>query len=260
MSRVPQPHVTFLLGKPLGRSSIIAQVIEQLHRRIPQLTVCRQMLIGDVPPEVMQSHLVVQRGLHSDELATAIDLERKGMRCVNSARATRSLQDRDVVMSLLAAAALPVPATTTAGSWQQAIEKSDKRPVAVKALDGRAGRGQSVLLSPDGNLPEEPPFEGPFIMQEYVPSSATVRKVYVVGGHTKGLIRYAGTGVSSHTPGVSVEVVPRLAELARQAGAALDMEIYGVDFLYDIHGPKIIDVNPFPGFRDVPDAAQDIAT
>lgn len=263
MSMSRRPHVTFLLGKPLRMSSIIAQVIEHLHRRIPQVTVCRQMLAGDVPPAVMQSHLIVQRGLCSEELATAIDLEREGMRCVNSALATRNLHDRAVVMFLLAAAALPVPGTVTAGSWQDAVELSDNRPVAIKALDGRAGRGQRVLLSPDGNLPAQPPFDGSFIVQEYVPSNAMVRKIYVVGSHgshTKALIKETGTQLPpSPYAGVSVEVDPHLADLARGAGVALGMEIYGMDFLYDVRGPRIFDVNPFPGFRNVPGAGRDIA-
>lgn len=163
-------------------------------------------------------------------------------------------------MSLLAAAALPVPGTSTAGSWKQAIEVSDKRPVAIKALDGRVGRGQRVLLSPDGNPPTQPPFDGPFIVQEYVPWNAKVRKIYVIGSHTTALIQDAGTQVTStHSSGLSVEVDPSLGNLARRAGTALGMEIYGVDFLYDLSGPRIIDVNPFPGFRNVPGAGRDIA-
>lgn len=56
-----------------------------------------------------------------------------------------------------------------------------------------------------------------------------------------------------------IDITTRLSELARRAGATLGMEIYGVDILEGTNGLIIIDVNPFPGSRDVPDAARLIA-
>jgi ribosomal protein S6--L-glutamate ligase len=36
---------------------------------------------------------------------------------------------------------------------------------------------------------------------------------------------------------------------ARDAGAALDLRLYGIDLLITGGRPVVVDVNPFPGFR-----------
>lgn len=140
------------------------------------------------------------------------------------------------------------------------IEFTDRRPFAVKALNGETGRGLHVLVSADGNLPRVAPFVGPFMVQEYVHSDATVCKIYVVGSQTSGLLKNAGTSIASQYPRLPIDIDPDIADMALLAGAALDIEFYGVDFLFDRDGPKIIDVNPFPGFRKVSNAARRIAT
>lgn len=259
MSDVHRPHITFLLGKPLRLDSVIAEVIQRLHREMPTITVCRPLQGNQLPALIFESDLVVQRGLVADELDTVIELELAGVRCVNSPAATRAANNRAHVMSLLAAAGVPVPETVTAHTWEEVVELTASRPVAVKGLDGSAGRGMSVLLAIDGCLPKEAPFEGPFIVQEYIPSNATVRKIYVVGSHTRGLVKNAGIPPTSGKLIVPIDVDRRISDLARLVGPALGMEIYGVDILYRLNGPVIIDANPFPGFRNVPDAARLIA-
>jgi len=223
------------------------------------ITVYKPVRGNQLPPLVFGSDLVVQRGLGADELESAIELELAGVRCINSPGATNAITDRAHIMSLLAAAALPVPKTAAANTWEEVIEIADERPTAVKGLDGSVGRGLHVHLAVDGRLPHRAPFSGPFIVQEYIPAHDTVRKLYVVGSHTRGLGKSVGTSRTARSPGVPIQIAPRLSDLARRAGAALGMEIFGVDILDGPNGPMIIDVNPFPGFRDVPDAARLIA-
>jgi len=223
------------------------------------ITIYRPAQGNQLPPLVFQSNLVVQRGLRADELESIIQVELAGVRCVNSPNATQGINDRARMMSLLAAAALPVPKTITAHTWEEVIEFADNRPAAIKRLDGSVGRGLHVLLSADGRLPLRAPFGGPFIVQEYISADDTVRKLYVVGNHTRGLSKSAGNSRTSPGSGVPIDITPRLSDLPRHAGAALGMEIYGVDILDGTNGPIIVDVNPFPGFRDVPDAARLIA-
>ena len=49
---------------------------------------------------------------------------------------------------------------------------------------------------------------------------------------------------------------PMLGELALAVGRVLALEIYGVDFVVGEIGPLIVDVNGFPGFKGVPEAAR----
>lgn len=194
-----RPHVAFLLGKPFRTSSVIAHFIERLHRDAPMITVYRPGQGNRLPPLVFQSNLVVQRGLRADELESIIQVELAGVRCVNSPSATQGINDRARMMSLLAAAALPVPKTSSAHTWEEVIEFADNLPAAVKKLDGSVGRGLHVLLSADGRLPLRAPVGGPFIVQEYISADDTVRKLYVVGNHIRGLSKSAGN--SRTTPG-----------------------------------------------------------
>lgn len=259
MSIDHRPHITFLLGKPFRISSVVAHVIQRLHHKVPMITVYRPQPGIPLPPLVFQADLVVQRGLPAAELESAIQLELAMVRCINSPIATHAISNRANLMALLAAAALPVPKTMTAATWEEVIEITDKRPAAIKGLDGRIGRGAHVLLTSDGRLPHQAPFGGPFIVQEYIAADPMVHKLYVAGNHTRELRKLSNPLQRPHIPAVAIDRTPHLSSLARLAGKALGIEIYGVDILDGPSGPVIIDVNAFPGFRDVPDAARLIA-
>lgn len=38
-----QPHIKFMVGKPLRLDSITAEVIQRLHRDLPMVTVCKPL-------------------------------------------------------------------------------------------------------------------------------------------------------------------------------------------------------------------------
>ena len=44
------------------------------------------------------------------------------------------------------------------------------------------------------------------------------------------------------------------AHITLEIGRVFDLRLYGVDLLMTDHGPMIVDVNSFPGFRGVPGA------
>jgi glutathione synthase/RimK-type ligase-like ATP-grasp enzyme len=52
---------------------------------------------------------------------------------------------------------------------------------------------------------------------------------------------------------------PAAAELARRCGEAFGLEIYGVDTIETSTGPLVIEVNEFPNFSVIRDAAGLIA-
>ncbi|MGH3087572.1 MAG: ATP-grasp domain-containing protein [Rubrobacteraceae bacterium] len=137
--------------------------------------------------------------------------------------------------------------------------RDGRRSVAVKVVDGRVGRGAGVLLAPDGTLPARAPFDGPYLVQEYVPGDGWDRKLYVAGSRAHGLLKRSPPHVDSGGRGEQFSLDVELADLSRLVGEALGLEVYGVDFIEGPAGPSIIDVNPFPGFKGVRDAADSIA-
>jgi ribosomal protein S6--L-glutamate ligase len=50
------------------------------------------------------------------------------------------------------------------------------------------------------------------------------------------------------------ELPPAWAHIAKEIGHVFNMRLYGIDLLMTEHGPIIVDVNGFPGFRGVPGA------
>lgn len=254
-----QPRVAFLLGKPVRSATVLAEVLDHL-RAIP-LSVTVHLPKGDAPPpcSLFEAELVVQRGLGLLELASALRLEAAGVRCCNRIAATLAVGDRARMMEQLTDAGLPVPATASAATWPDVLQLADGQPAVVKVADGSIGRGLGVLIAAAGALPTRAPFAGPYVVQEYIRGDQRDYKVYVVGHHATGLLKRRPTPETVIEPIVPFTVDTELAALSRLVGTTVDLEIYGVDFLYGANGPAVVDVNPFPGFRGVPEAASLIA-
>lgn len=144
--------------------------------------------------------------------------------------------------------------------WGEARAAGAGRPsVVVKAVDGSTGRGAGVLIVSAGTLPAQAPFAGPYLVQDYVPNDGRDRKVYVVGDRIGGLLKRRA--IDCGTAAILRGFAPghRQAAIARRAGAALGLEIYGVDLLEGPDGPVLVDVNAFPSCRGLPGAAERIA-
>lgn len=56
-----------------------------------------------------------------------------------------------------------------------------------------------------------------------------------------------------------VPLSAEVAAIAAQVGAVYGLDLYGVDVLLGPDGPVVVDVNDFPSFRQVPDAAARVA-
>lgn len=55
-------------------------------------------------------------------------------------------------------------------------------------------------------------------------------------------------------PAQSFDISLELIDLAIAVGVATGLEIFGVDVLLGAQGPKIVDVNVFPGFGGIDEA------
>ena len=254
-----QPRIGFVLGKPVQGNPVLAAVLDHLRELAATVTVHVSAGDAPMPAWLFESELVVQRGLGGPELASARHLEHAGVRCCNRIGATIAVQDRALTDQTLADAGVPVPATVAAATWAEVIELTGGRPVVVKAADARIGRGLGVLIAETGTLPSPAPFAGPYLAQSFVPNDERDYKVYVAGRHARGLVKGRPPRPAGDQYGVPFFPDGELTDLARMAGRALGLEIYGVDFVYGPDGPVVVDVNPFPGFRGVPRAARLVA-
>lgn len=261
MKRTTQPakQITFILGKPVRATTIFPEVFERLRGAGMHLTTLVPSGGDPLSDSLGTEDLIVQRGLSPVFLSRVRQIESAGTPHCNPVEATITVADRTWTAQQLTSHGLPVPRTAEAATWPQALELAEGRPSVVKATDGWVGRGSGVLIAVDGELPAQPPFDGPYVIQEFIPNDGETLKLYVAGHQVRGLIKHY-TATRSTTPrGVPFAVAPALISLAQEVGTALGLEIYGLDVLNGPAGPVVVDVNPFPGFRGVPDAAQLVA-
>jgi ribosomal protein S6--L-glutamate ligase len=185
-----------------------------------------------------------------------------GLTTVNDARSIRGVRDKAVAAAIGRSRGLPMPLTYAAARPELLAEIPDSEfPLVVKPANGSSGRAVLLLSSPDqlARIRPELAGEGMLIAQPYVPNSGVDLKVYCVGGEL-----YATERASPLHPGRPVRErrVPLSAEvagIAAEVGAVYGLDLYGLDVLLGPEGPVVVDVNDFPSFRQVPDAAARVA-
>lgn len=250
-------RLTFVLGKRPRPGTVVASVIDLLRADGFDVTV---HLPHDepcpVPASALESDVVVQRGLRRPALLALLDIESAGVRCCNPIVATLAAADRLVLAERLSAAGIAVPITRAVASWADVRGAAAAgHVVVVKSRDASVGRGAAVAITLDGELPTIPAFQGPWVLQEHVPSDGRVHKFYVAGGSLRALVKPAPTTEPLHRASRMLRPPPHLVDVAVGTGAALGLDIYNVDVVLGPDGPRVVDVNPFPGFRGIPDAA-----
>src|SRR5207248_310529 len=95
--------------------------------------------------------------------------------------------------------------------------------------------------------------------QRYVENPGYDIKLYVIGRDIYAVARNSPLHPEITIESHPVPVKPEWLRLARQVGNLAGLKIYGLDVLETSKGPVIVDVNDFPGFGGVPDAASRIA-
>lgn len=186
-----------------------------------------------------------------------------GMTTVNDARAIRGVRDKALAAAIGRSRGLPMPTTYAAAKPELLADIPESEyPLVVKPAHGSSGRAVHLLAAPD-RLPELFPVlrgEGLLIAQPYVPNAGVDIKVYCVGDDF-----YATESRSPLHPDrphreLRVPLSREVAALAAQVGAVYGLDLYGLDVLLGPDGPVVVDVNDFPSFRQVPDAASRVAS
>ena len=205
-----------------------------------------------------------------------------GVPTINNARSIRGVRDKALAASIGRRHGLPVPVTYAAAHWEPLADIPGAHyPLVVKPANGSSGRGVHLVSSPDElkQLGAELDRYGMLIAQPYVPNSGADLKVYSVAGDLYATERAsplrgpdggpAGGSAGDRAGGAATvrlpvreRNVPLPADVARivtEVGRVYGLELFGVDVLLGPDGPVVVDVNDFPSFRQVPDAAARVA-
>lgn len=225
----------------------------------------RKSILIDDTPTALPDFLIPRMGAGTTYFALAVirHLERLGVYCVNSSQSIDTVKDKLYSLQILSELNLPIPKTILLKFpvKSEIVHKHLKFPVIVKTLSGSQGSG--VFLSRDKNtfddltqLIQATNKTANIILQEFIKESeGRDLRVLTVGGRViSAMERTAieGNFKANYSIGGSVkkyDVTPELEWLALEISRVLNLDIAGIDLLFDIKGYKICEVNSSPGFQ-----------
>jgi ribosomal protein S6--L-glutamate ligase len=212
--------------------------------------------------ELTEGDLLVARTRGSFGLTLLRAAERaEGVTVIPSWESVTHVRNKARAVDTLAARDIPMPRTLLAQS--PATLKNlppEEFPLLLKPHLGD-NAGGIVLVRHPLELDDLTWREGLVVAQEFVDSGSVDLKLYGVGDQLWAVRRPSPLGRSSGPAPAPelVDVTPALEEIAFACRDAFGLELYGVDVLVSPRGPLVVDVNEFPNYTGVDEAAAAIA-
>jgi len=195
-------------------------------------------------------------------LAVLRHFERQGVPIVNGPAAVESVADKLHTLQILSRARLPIPKTIL-GKFPVDVELVERElgfPVVVKKLRGTRGAG--VMLCQDkaqfddlANLLDGA-HGADFLFQQYIKAShgRDVRVLVIDGKIVAAMERRAidgGFKSNISLGGAATRFSPprEMADLAIKVAHELQLDVAGIDILFDEDGYRICEANSSPGFQ-----------
>jgi gamma-F420-2:alpha-L-glutamate ligase len=196
-------------------------------------------------------------------LAVMRHFERQGVAMINGPAAIEAVADKLHTLQILSKARLPIPKTIL-GKFPvdvNLVERELGFPVVVKTL--KSTRGVGVLLCSDraqfndlANLLDDASPGADFIFQQYIATShgRDVRILVINGKAITAMERRSVDGgfksnISLGGHGAPFAMSDILARLAVRVAGALNLDVAGVDILFDRNGYRVCEANSAPGFQ-----------
>lgn len=240
----PNPVLTAVMERLAARHEVAvydARTLPAGYGRAPGL---------QEPPDV-----VLLKSRSPEARRVAQTAEAAGSLVVNPPAATTAALDRAATAEALSSAGVPAP-----GSWYipalrdlAAADSGLPWPLVVKSRTS-SRRDLVRLVKSRAELVELLPEWGeePVVAQEFSVNDGFDIKVWVIGADLSAARRRSALESIDKSSDEFLEPADLPADwtrAARDAGAALGLQLYGVDLLITEGRPVVVDVNPFPGFR-----------
>ena len=181
-------------------------------------------------------------------LSLAEIIHARGGRLLNPFPACLAAQNKIIAVERMRAAGVPTPRSWVTGNPTLLRSLVEEHPVIIKPYNGGRGIGIRVVQR-SRELAKHWPPRDPVVVQEYIRHDDEV-KVYVIGEEVFGIRTRSRDGRRWSCP-ISEEV----REIARRCGRLFGLGLYGLDVIESADGPLVVDINYFPSYRDVPNAA-----
>lgn len=206
----------------------------------------------DVARVSLDHDLFVLKSRSDLAMSLAADLHGAGARLLNPYPVSALLRDRVVTFRVLRAAGVPVPETFAGSHPSQLLPALDRGPLIIKPYRRyKKHRPEVVTNAAELAALGGGPIEEPVFAQRYHQPDGPDRLVYSIGSELFGVLR--------GREGTPFPLSPELVDIARRCGAALGIDLFGLNVVESAGRPYVVDMSSFPAFRGVPDAARRVA-
>jgi ribosomal protein S6--L-glutamate ligase len=183
-----------------------------------------------------------------------------GVTTVNDHRAIRLARDKAVAAVRARAAGIPFPKTWFASRTALLDQiPADAYPLVIKPNNGSslkdvyrvAGPAELARLAIDDS--------SRMLAQPYLTNPGYDLKLYNPGDEVFATIKRSPLHPDADVAEEQIPVTPELRNLARAVGRVFGLDIYGIDVVKTEDGYMVLDINDFPSFGKVPQAAWRLA-
>lgn len=201
-------------------------------------------------------------GILPFQLAVVRQFEQSGILCVNNSTAIETVKDKLRTSQILSRHGIPIPNTMMVRFpiEESLVKENIGFPCVIKVVTGSFGEGVYLcnsqrdfkkLMEFVDNLGSKKTM----IVQEYLGERpGEDLRVLVVGGRVIGAMkRTAAEGdfranITNGGTGEHYPVTPEIEFIALETAKALNLDIAGVDLLFDPRGFRVCEANSNPGF------------
>jgi gamma-F420-2:alpha-L-glutamate ligase len=209
--------------------------------------------------------VLVRTGSGSNYFNFAImrQLENLGVPVINNSSAINRVKDKLETSQQLAKHGIPIPKTMLV-RWPISVDIVDQEigwPCVVKIITGSHGKGVYLCQGKKQfddlmELIKSLDSRKTLIIQEFISAKpGTDLRVWVVGGKVIGAMQRTApqndfrANITGGGTGAPFEITEEIEFIARETAKIMDLDIAGVDLLFDHNGLKVCEANSAPGFE-----------
>jgi ribosomal protein S6--L-glutamate ligase len=192
-------------------------------------------------------------------LSLAGVLHASGAKIINPYPTVVAIRDKIISTKKLQSANIPLPETWFASKPEQLTRLLKEGPIVVKPFWAASqGRGVQIIKTED-ELATVTTEDGVIFAQRYYQPDGRDHKLYLIGDRVFGVRRVWPPKTLEDKLGEPFDVPDEMREIALGCGRAFGVGLYGVDLITREGKPYVVDINTFPGFKGVPNAAELLA-
>ena len=181
--------------------------------------------------------------------------EGAGALTINRAAAIARVRNKADMAIALEAAGIPTPPTILAANLAALTTlPGDWFPLILKATYGDNSQGLRVIRERE-DLADIHWNDDPVLAQKFLPGDGMDLKLYVCGEEVFAVRKASPIGAALGAAPERITPDRAMIDLALRAGSVFGLEIFGVDALETEDSLKVVEVNDFPNFTGVAEAA-----